>query len=102
MTARLKYADTASAGRFPLRPGKPLIHRRSNGAWGYSCVCAGHNHPRLKAKATGSARHNCDDWAHALREALEHIAWYHKTPAHYEIEALEAAYALPAVERSSP
>ena len=101
MTARLKYAHTAAAGRFPLRPGKPLVHRRANGAWGFSCICHGHNRPDLEAKADGSERHNCDDWAHALREARQHVAWYHKTPAQYEIEALETVYALPASERTA-
>lgn len=101
MTNRLKYAD-ASAGRFPLRPGKPLVHRRQNGAWGFTCDCIGHNRPDRKTKPMFSARHNCDDWAQALREAREHVAWYHKTPAQYEVEALEAAYALPALENKEP
>lgn len=101
MTWRPTYAAT-SAGRFPLRPGKPLVHRRQNGAWGFTCYCAGHNRPNLEAKATACARRNCDDWEHALREAQDHVAWYHKAPADYEVEALEAAYALPATERTSP
>jgi hypothetical protein len=96
--SRAKYGDTASQGRFPLRPGKPLVHRRLNGAWGYTCICIGHTrgpHP------AGSSRHNCDSWRHALREALDHIAYWHKTPAQYETEALETLYALPAAERSA-
>lgn len=99
---RPKYAEAAALGRFPLRPGKPLVHRRRNGAWGYTCVCHGHNRPDLEAKTDSSARHNCDDWAHALREAREHVAWYHKAPFDYEIEALEAAYLLPPTERTRP
>jgi hypothetical protein len=102
VTARLKYAETTSAGRFPLRPGRPLIHRRDNGAWGFTCYCIGHHRPDLRAKATMQAYHNCDNWAHALREALSHVAWCHKTPAQYEIEALEAAYTLPAIQRTRP
>ncbi|MFF1358802.1 hypothetical protein [Streptomyces sp. NPDC058297] len=98
MTARLRYAVTATAGRFPLRPGKPLVHQRANGAWGFSCVCAGHNRPDRRAKPTISERHNCDSWKQALREAHQHVAWQHKSPAQYEVEALEAAFALPDAE----
>lgn len=98
MTNRLKYADTAAAGRFPLRPGKPLIHQRQNGGWGFTCHCIGHARPGLKLAWT--ARHNCTDWRDALRAALDHVAHGHKTAAQYEIEALKAAYALPAPERN--
>ena len=100
MTRRLKYADTAAAGRFPLQPGKPLVHRRSNGAWGFTCYCVGHAHPARKVYWT--AAHNCAGWRDALRAALDHITHEHKTAAHYEIEALEAAYALPDAERTRP
>lgn len=102
MASRLKYALAASAGRFPLRPGKPLIHRRANGAWGFSCICAGHNRPDLIAKPDGCERHNCDSWKQALREAHQHVAWNHKTPTQYEVEAPEAVFALPDAERTSP
>lgn len=102
MPQRPKYADTAAAGRFPLRPGKPLVHRRQNGAWGFTCYCVDHHRPDLKAKATMQAHYNCDSWKHALREAVNHVAWCHKTRAQYEVEALEAAYALPAPERTRP
>lgn len=101
MTIRLAYADTVTAGRFPLRPGKPLVHQRSNGAWGFTCYCIGHHRTDLKAKATMQARHNCLNWKHALREAQQHVAWCHKTRAEYEIEALNATYALPAVGRTT-
>jgi hypothetical protein len=98
MTRRLKFADTAAAGRFPLRPGKPLVHRRRNGAWGFTCVCKGHHRDRA---AGGRARHNCESWAQAYREAVDHVTHEHKTVAEYEVEALEAAYALPAAERTA-
>lgn len=101
MPARLKYAHTAAAGRFPLRPGKPLVHQRANGAWGFSCICHGHNRPDRTSKAASHERHNCDSWKQALREAHQHVAWYHKTPADYEIEALETAYNMPASERTA-
>lgn len=99
MTQRLKHADTAAAGRFPLRPGRPLVHRRRNGAWGYTCYCL--NHARPDRKVYWTAGHNCDDWQHALRAAHDHLTYGHKTPAHYETEALEAAYNLPAAERTT-
>jgi hypothetical protein len=97
---RLKYADTAAAARFPLRPGKPLVHRRQNGAWGFTCYCL--SHAQAHRKVLWFATHNCDDWAHAMRSALDHVAHEHKTAADYEIEALEAAYSLPDAERTSP
>lgn len=87
--------------RFPLRPGKPLVFRRPNGAWGYACICAGHNSPRRESKPTSVDRHNCNTWAQAVREALDHVALYHKTPADRETEELEALYALPATERTT-
>lgn len=99
MTERRKYAQAASAGRFPLRPGKPLVHRRSNGKWGFSCICRGHNRPDRISKPISQERHNCDNWQHALQEARDHVAWHHKTPAQYEVEALEAALALPDAQR---
>lgn len=99
MTRRARFGDTGGQGRFPLRPGKPLIHRRLNGRWGFSCVCIKHANPNLRIQPAGETRHNCDDWAHALREAISHIRYWHKTPAQYETEALEALYALPAAER---
>ncbi|MFD8777562.1 hypothetical protein [Streptomyces sp. NPDC059916] len=99
MTERLKYAQAATAGRFPLRPGKPLVHRRDTGKWGFSCVCAGHNRPDRTSKASIHERHNCATWREALNEAHQHVAWYHKTPAQYEVEALETAFALPDAER---
>lgn len=102
MTVRLAHADTAAAGRFPLRPGKPLVHRQRNGAWGFTCYCVGHHRTDLKAKATMHARYNCDSWKHALREAVNHVAWRHKTQADYDIEALEATYALPTAQRTCP
>ncbi|MFC9891528.1 hypothetical protein [Streptomyces pilosus] len=98
MTRRLRHADTATAGRFPLRPGKPLVHRQRNGAWGYTCHCAGHN----RRTVSWCASYNCNDWAHALWLALDHVAHHHKTYADHEIESLEAAYALPAAERTHP
>lgn len=102
MTVRLRQAGTAAPGRFPLRPGKPLVHRRSNGAWGFTCYCVGHHRPDLKAKATMQARYNCENWKHALQEAVQHIAWCHKTRAQYEIEALEASWCLDSSEKTSP
>jgi len=102
VTARLRHAVTAAAGRFPLRPGKPLVHQHANGAWGFTCYCIGHHRTDVRAKTTMHARYNCDSWEHALREATDHVAWYHKTRAQYETEALEAAYNLPAAERTSP
>lgn len=102
MTARLRHAQTATAGRFPLRPGKPLVHRRSNGNWGFTCICHGHNRPDRISKASSYESHNCPSWRQALWEARDHVAYYHKTPAQYEIEALEASLALPAAERTHP
>jgi hypothetical protein len=102
MPHRPKHAETATAGRYPLRPGRPLVHRRANGAWGFTCYCIGHHRPDLKAKATMQARYNCLNWKEAYREAVQHVAWCHKTRAQYELESLEAAYALPAIERTSP
>lgn len=99
MTRRLRHADTATAGRFPLRPGKPLVHRGRNDTWGFTCYCLSHTRPDRTVSWT--ARYNCADWAGALREAHDHIAYEHKTAAHFEVEALEAAYALPAAERTS-
>lgn len=95
MTRRARYGDTASQGRFPLRPGKPLVHRRLNGKWGFSCDCVGHNSPSLKYRRTSYARLNCDSWRQAVREAYEHVALCHKTRAQYEVEALRALYNLP-------
>lgn len=100
MPDRLRYADTAAAGRLPLRPGKPLVHRRQNGAWGYTCHCLGHAIPTRNVYWT--AAHNRDDWAHALRAASDHVTYEHKTAAHYEIEALETAFSLPSAERTRP
>lgn len=89
-------------GRFPLHPGKPLVFRRSNGAWGYSCICHGRNTARLAAKPSASDRHNCESWAHAIREALNHVAIWHKTQVEREVDQLEALYALPAqIERTT-
>ncbi|TXS50148.1 hypothetical protein [Streptomyces sp. t39] len=98
MTRRARYADTASAGRFPLRPGRPLIHRRRNGAWGWTCDCLTH---ARAGNACRVATHNRQDWADALRDALNHLRHAHKTRGQYETEALEALYALPAAERST-
>lgn len=95
MTRRAQYADTAALGRFPLRPGKPLVHRRQNGAWGFSCDCLHHTRPG-HGTPHGTHLHNCASWADALRKAHAHIRHWHKTPAQYETEALEALYALPA------
>ncbi|MCF0086683.1 MULTISPECIES: hypothetical protein [unclassified Streptomyces] len=102
MPRRLRYADAATAGRFPLQPGKPLVHRRSNGAWGFTCYCVGHHRPDLRAKSVMQARYNCPNWQEAFREAVQHVAWCHKTAEQYEIEALEAAYALPTAGRTRP
>lgn len=100
MTRRLRHAHTAPAGRFPLRPGKPLVHRQRNGAWGFTCYCAGHTRPGRTV--SWCASYNCTDWAHALWLAIDHATHDHKTAAEYEIEALETAYALPASERTRP
>jgi hypothetical protein len=100
MPQRIQRADTATAGRFPLRPGQPLIHRQRNGAWGYTCYCLHHTRPGRTV--VWCASYNCDDWAHAVRQALDHVAHDHRTDAHREIDALEAAYALPAAERTHP
>lgn len=102
MSGRLRYALTASSGRLPLRPGKPLVHQGPNGAWGFTCYCIGHHRTDLRAKAVMQAHYNCRTWRQAFREAVQHVAWYHKPPAQYEIEALEAAYALPFPERTNP
>ena len=94
--SRAKYGDTAAHGRFPLRPGKPLVHRRLNGRWGWTCYCVGHHHPARTIRPDMQARHNCDSWQHALREAIAHVQHWHKTRAQYETEAMEALYASPA------
>jgi hypothetical protein len=47
------------------------------------------------------SRHNCDSWRHAIREALDHVRYFHKPRAMYETEALEALYALPAAAREA-
>jgi hypothetical protein len=83
-------------GRFPLHPGRPLVFRRPNGRWGYSCTCAGHVSAARASGLTASERHNCDDWTHALREARDHVAFWHKTRVELETEHLERLYALPA------
>lgn len=94
VTRRARYGDTAGQGRFPLRPGKPLVHRRYNGKWGFTCDCLTHARPE-RSTTYGNARHNCETWQQALREAHDHIAFWHKTPRQYETEALEALYNLP-------
>jgi hypothetical protein len=48
------------------------------------------------------ASYNCANWKQAFREAVQHVAWCHKTAEQYEIEALEAAYALPTAGRIRP
>lgn len=58
------------AGRFPLLPGRPLVFRRENGAWGYSCVCT--------RRGNSSDRYNADDWAQALRDAISHVRFFHE------------------------
>jgi hypothetical protein len=101
--SRAEYGDTAGQGRFPLRPGKPLVHRRHNGKWGWTCYCIGHHNPARSLRPHMQARHNCDSWQHAFREAVDHVKYFHKTREQYETEALEALYALPAAEyRSTP
>ncbi|QGZ53324.1 hypothetical protein GPZ77_34405 (plasmid) [Streptomyces sp. QHH-9511] len=92
--SRAQYGDTAAPGRFPLRPGKPLVHRRRNGAWGFTCQCVGHHRRTVQY----TARHNTEGWAQAFREAVDHVTHEHKTPTQYETEALEALYALPAAD----
>lgn len=98
MTRRARYAETAALGRFPLRPGKPLVHRRRNGAWGWTCYCIGHHRPDRTLRPIMRSRHNCITWREAVRDAFDHVKWDHKTPAQYETEALEALYVLPATE----
>lgn len=103
MSRRARYGDTAGQGRFPLRPGKPLVHRRRNGNWGFSCDCLTHTRPG-HGTPYGARRWNCRDWAHALREARAHVQYWHKTPRQYEIEALQALYNLPSADtrRTAP
>lgn len=97
--SRAEYGDTASQGRFPLQPGRPLVHRRLNGRWGWTCYCVGHQNPARAIRPDMQARHNCDSWQHALRAAVDHVTYAHKTRDQYETEALEALYALPAGRR---
>ncbi|SFD13623.1 hypothetical protein [Streptomyces aidingensis] len=59
-------------GRLPLRPGRPLVHRRPNGAWGRTCHCAG----RGPLHATTSEAHNLPWWV-ALAAALDHATHRH-------------------------
>lgn len=83
-----------ASGRFPLHPGRPLVFRRPNGAWGFSCVCLERN---TVGNCHASDRHNCDDWEHAVREALDHLRYWHKSPAVLETEALERLFLLPSL-----
>ncbi|MFJ6608169.1 hypothetical protein [Streptomyces lydicus] len=90
----MKESTMTAPGRFPLRPGKPLVFRRPNGNWGYDCICHSHVSAAHKAKPVSSERHNCESWEQALREAQIHVRFTHKT--------LERLYALPAsAERSA-
>jgi hypothetical protein len=84
-----------AAGRFPLTPGRPLVHRRPNGRWGYTCCCVGHS----RNNAVGDERHNCADHAEALRAALAHVETRHLTMQMREVLALEALYVLSAAPR---
>jgi hypothetical protein len=78
-----------AAGRFPLVPGRPLVFRRENGAWGYSCACASHGRRGLLS----SDMRNADDWAQALRNAFSHVRFFHVDP-------LERLFQAPAYERA--
>ena len=78
--------------RFPLRPGRPVVFRRPNGAWGYSCNCLDTGY----LGALSSDRHNADSHAQALQQAFIHVEVHHKTPAELEVEALERLLSLPA------
>ena len=85
--------NRAVSGRFPLRPGRPLVFRcRRRGAWGFFCNCL-HFAPN---RALSSEEPNRDDWADAMRAAINHVRYWHKTPGQLETEHLERLFAADA------
>lgn len=62
-----------TAARFPLRPGRPAVFRRPNGAWGWSCACLGLS----RFGTTGYEAHNRPSHAAALADAFDHIRLEH-------------------------
>jgi hypothetical protein len=84
-----------TAGRFPLRPAKPLVFRRPNGKWGYLCHCG----PLGRNGLGESEWHNAFSYQHALTRALDHVLFGHRSPeevAAAEVSELERLFRQPA------
>lgn len=89
-------ANRPAPGRFPLRPGKPLVFRcRRRGVWGFICDCLSSG----RHGAYGTESPNRGSHADALAKAIDHVRFAHRSPRELELAALEAAFAAPAAER---
>ena len=88
--------------RFPLRPGRPLVHRAPAGRWAFTCDCGPWARTGPGYEPTGRVTEYRPAQEFALIAARAHIQVWHKTAAELETERLEAAFRLPAHERTLP